>query len=130
MSLRGESAFELGSRPPGCTRLRSGRSHTLRSKPRTTPIRAGATGRDAFSVEKRQHMEALGAGLTLVPSESGGMDASLGVSAALRMRDLDVHIVAVRGSFVRGHLDGRQRAGRDRSGKGVRDREHGGHAGV
>jgi len=32
---------------------------------------------DAFSKEKRNHMEALGAQLTIVPSESGGMDAAL-----------------------------------------------------
>jgi cysteine synthase A len=32
---------------------------------------------DAFSAEKRSHMAALGAELTLVPSESGGMDAAL-----------------------------------------------------
>ncbi|MEX2200533.1 MAG: cysteine synthase family protein [Dongiaceae bacterium] len=32
---------------------------------------------DAFSVEKRNHMAALGAELTIVPSESGGMDAAL-----------------------------------------------------
>ncbi len=32
---------------------------------------------DAFSVEKRNHMAALGADLTIVPSESGGMDAAL-----------------------------------------------------
>lgn len=32
---------------------------------------------DAFSLEKRLHMEALGARLTLVPSDGGGMDASL-----------------------------------------------------
>lgn len=32
---------------------------------------------DAFSREKRDHMAALGARLTLVPSEAGGMDAAL-----------------------------------------------------
>src|SRR5262245_59078162 len=32
---------------------------------------------DAFSAEKRDHMAALGAELTLVPSEGGGMDAVL-----------------------------------------------------
>jgi cysteine synthase A len=32
---------------------------------------------DAFSIEKRNHMAALGAELTLVPSQSGGMDAAL-----------------------------------------------------
>ena len=32
---------------------------------------------DAFSSEKRRHMEALGAELTIVPSTSGGMDAAL-----------------------------------------------------
>jgi cysteine synthase len=32
---------------------------------------------DAFSVEKRRHMAALGAELTIVPSAGGGMDASL-----------------------------------------------------
>ena len=32
---------------------------------------------DAFSVEKRSHMAALGAEITLVPSDGGGMDASL-----------------------------------------------------
>lgn len=32
---------------------------------------------DAFSVEKRNHMRALGAELTLVPSVGGGMDAAL-----------------------------------------------------
>jgi cysteine synthase A len=32
---------------------------------------------DAFSVEKRNHMAALGAELTIVPSSSGGMDAAL-----------------------------------------------------
>jgi cysteine synthase A len=32
---------------------------------------------DAFSVEKRKHMAALGAELTLVPSVGGGMDAAL-----------------------------------------------------
>jgi len=32
---------------------------------------------DAFSIEKRNHMAALGADLTIVPSESGGMDAAL-----------------------------------------------------
>lgn len=32
---------------------------------------------DAFSSEKRRHMEALGAELTIVPSNSGGMDAAL-----------------------------------------------------
>lgn len=32
---------------------------------------------DAFSAEKRRHMAALGARLTLVPSEGGGMDAGL-----------------------------------------------------
>jgi cysteine synthase len=32
---------------------------------------------DAFSIEKRRHMTALGAELTIVPSTGGGMDASL-----------------------------------------------------
>ena len=32
---------------------------------------------DAFSAEKRRHMAALGAELTVVPSENGGMDAAL-----------------------------------------------------
>ena len=32
---------------------------------------------DAFSVEKRKHMKVLGAELTVVPSDSGGMDAAL-----------------------------------------------------
>jgi len=32
---------------------------------------------DAFSIEKRNHMAALGAELTIVPSASGGMDATL-----------------------------------------------------
>ncbi|MCA8906345.1 MAG: cysteine synthase family protein [Rhodospirillaceae bacterium] len=32
---------------------------------------------DAFSLEKRRHMAALGAELTIVPSDSGGMDAAL-----------------------------------------------------
>jgi cysteine synthase A len=32
---------------------------------------------DAFSAEKRNHMAALGAGLTLVPSKGGGMDETL-----------------------------------------------------
>jgi cysteine synthase A len=32
---------------------------------------------DAFSIEKRRHMAALGAELTIVPSVDGGMDASL-----------------------------------------------------
>jgi len=32
---------------------------------------------DAFSIEKRRHMAALGAELTIVPSTGGGMDASL-----------------------------------------------------
>jgi len=32
---------------------------------------------DAFSIEKRRHMAALGAKLTLVPSHGGGMDAAL-----------------------------------------------------
>lgn len=32
---------------------------------------------DAFSVEKRMHMEAFGANLTIVPSVDGGMDAAL-----------------------------------------------------
>src|SRR5215831_13414481 len=32
---------------------------------------------DAFSVEKRNHMAALGAELTIVPSVGGGMDAAL-----------------------------------------------------
>jgi cysteine synthase A len=32
---------------------------------------------DAFSAEKRNHMAALGAELTLIPSERGGMDAAL-----------------------------------------------------
>lgn len=32
---------------------------------------------DAFSIEKRSHMRALGAELTIVPSKAGGMDAAL-----------------------------------------------------
>jgi cysteine synthase len=32
---------------------------------------------DAFSIEKRRHMAALGAELTIVPSEAGGMNAAL-----------------------------------------------------
>jgi cysteine synthase len=32
---------------------------------------------DAFSIEKRNHMKALGADLTIVPSDGGGMDAAL-----------------------------------------------------
>ena len=32
---------------------------------------------DAFSVEKRKHMKALGAELTVVPSVDGGMDEAL-----------------------------------------------------
>lgn len=32
---------------------------------------------DAFSAEKRRHMQALGAELTIVPSQGGGMDAAL-----------------------------------------------------
>ncbi len=41
---------------------------------------------DAFSREKRDHMKALGADLTLVPSDGGGMDAALtrGMIAAAR----------------------------------------------
>ena len=32
---------------------------------------------DAFSIEKRRHMQALGADLTIVPSDGGRMDAAL-----------------------------------------------------
>lgn len=32
---------------------------------------------DAFSIEKRRHMQALGAGLTVLPSDGGRMDAAL-----------------------------------------------------
>ena len=45
---------------------------------------------DAFSLEKRNHMAALGAELTLVPSEDGGLDESLTrrmIERARRIRD-------------------------------------------
>lgn len=45
---------------------------------------------DAFSLEKRRHMAALGAELTIVPSQGGGMDAALTramIEAARRIRE-------------------------------------------
>src|SRR5262249_53649705 len=45
---------------------------------------------DAFSVEKRNHMAALGAELTIVPSSGGGMDAALTramIEAARRIQE-------------------------------------------
>ena len=43
---------------------------------------------DAFSREKRDHMQALGADLTLVPSEGGGMDEALTRNMISAARDL------------------------------------------
>ena len=43
---------------------------------------------DAFSVEKRNHMAALGAELTIVPSKGGGMDAALTHSMIAAARDI------------------------------------------
>jgi cysteine synthase A len=45
---------------------------------------------DAFSIEKRNHMRALGADLTIVPSAGGGMDAALTrnmIEAARQIRE-------------------------------------------
>jgi cysteine synthase A len=44
---------------------------------------------DAFSIEKRNHMKALGANLTIIESKSGGMDEKLTrdmIAAAVRIR--------------------------------------------
>lgn len=43
---------------------------------------------DAFSAEKRRHMAALGAELTLVPSKGGGMDAALTRSMIATAREI------------------------------------------
>lgn len=46
---------------------------------------------DAFSAEKRNHMAALGAGLTIVPSIGGGMDAALTYSMIEAARQITEH---------------------------------------
>src|SRR5262249_11184974 len=43
---------------------------------------------DAFSAEKRSHMAALGAELTIVPSKGGGMDAALTRNMIAAARDI------------------------------------------
>jgi len=43
---------------------------------------------DAFSLEKRRHMAALGAELTIVPSAGGGMDAALTRAMVAAARDI------------------------------------------
>ncbi|MEX0809009.1 MAG: cysteine synthase family protein [Dongiaceae bacterium] len=43
---------------------------------------------DAFSIEKRNHMAALGAELTIVPSAGGGMDATLTRNMIAAARDI------------------------------------------
>lgn len=43
---------------------------------------------DAFSAEKRKHMAALGAQLTIVPSQGGGMDAALTRAMIAAARDI------------------------------------------
>ncbi|MBL8705422.1 MAG: cysteine synthase family protein [Rhodospirillales bacterium] len=43
---------------------------------------------DAFSAEKRRHMAALGAEMTIVPSNGGGMDAALTRSMIAAARDI------------------------------------------
>jgi cysteine synthase len=50
---------------------------------------------DAFSIEKRRHMAALGAELTIVPSTGGGMDASLTRNMIAAAR----HIAGQTGAF-------------------------------
>ncbi len=56
---------------------------------------------DAFSLEKRAHMQALGAELSLVPSAGGGMDASL----TRRMMELAAEIAQSTGAFATRQLE-------------------------
>ena len=52
---------------------------------------------DAFSIEKRRHMQALGADLTIVPSDGGRMDAALThamIAEADRIRVVDAFVQA------------------------------------
>lgn len=56
---------------------------------------------DAFSIEKRRHMAALGAALTIVPSAAGGMDAAL----THRMVEAAHAIAADTGAFCTNQLE-------------------------
>jgi cysteine synthase A len=61
---------------------------------------------DAFSLEKRNHMQALGAKMTIVPSEGGGITPDLFV----RMREATQAIMRDRGAFWTNQFENHQQA--------------------
>ena len=70
---------------------------------------------DAFSIEKRRHMQALGADLTVVASDSGRMDAALThamIAEADRIRGIRAWCLGIPQVEAPLHPDGRHRAER------------------
>ena len=66
---------------------------------------------DAFSLEKRNHMKALGAMMTIVPSDGGRITPDLFVT----MREITQRIVAERGAFWTNQFENHDQAGGYRS---------------
>lgn len=66
---------------------------------------------DAFSIEKRNHMKAFGARMTIVPSDGGLITPDLFVT----MRELTQGIIAERGAFWTNQFENRDQAGGYRS---------------
>lgn len=62
---------------------------------------------DAFSIEKRNHMKALGAMMTIVPSDGGRITPDLFVT----MRELTQRIIAERGAFWTNQFENHDQAG-------------------
>lgn len=66
---------------------------------------------DAFSIEKRNHMKAFGAMMTIVPSDGGRITPDLFVT----MRELTQRIIAERGAFWTNQFENHDQAGGYRS---------------
>jgi cysteine synthase A len=62
---------------------------------------------DAFSIEKRNHMKAFGAKMTIVPSDGGKITPDLFV----KMRELTQQIIAERGAFWTNQFENHDQAG-------------------
>lgn len=62
---------------------------------------------DAFSIEKRNHMKAFGAQMTIVPSDGGRITPDLFVT----MRELTQRIIAERGAFWTNQFENHDQAG-------------------
>lgn len=62
---------------------------------------------DAFSIEKRNHMRAFGAQMTIVPSDGGRITPDLFVT----MRELTQRIIAERGAFWTNQFENHDQAG-------------------